>query len=96
MGFLRGFVAPFRGAVYVSRERLWHFVLVPILLNIALAGGAAYFAGRDWQRELGDRAVGSPAPCFVADVIGANDQVQACFRQYQSPNLRSMSAGLRG
>ena len=61
MGFLRGFIAPFRGAVYVSRERLWHFVLVPILLNVALAAGSAFLAGRYWKSELADRAVGSPA-----------------------------------
>jgi len=56
----RGFVAPFRGAVYVARARLWHFVLVPLLLNIALAVGAAFLAGRYWQMELAGRAVGSP------------------------------------
>lgn len=61
MGFVRGFLAPFRGAVYVSRERLWHFVLVPVLLNVALAVGAAFVVGRFWQSELADRAVGSPA-----------------------------------
>lgn len=61
MGFVRGFLAPFRGAVYVSRERLWHFVLVPVLLNIALAVGAAFVVGRFWRDELADRAVGSPA-----------------------------------
>lgn len=61
MGFLRGFVAPFRGAMYVTRERLWHFVLLPLLFNIALAVGAAFVAGRYWQKELADRAVGSPA-----------------------------------
>jgi uncharacterized protein involved in cysteine biosynthesis len=61
MGFVRGFLAPFRGAVYVSRERLWHFVLVPVLLNAALAVGAALLVGRFWQKELADRAVGSPA-----------------------------------
>jgi uncharacterized protein involved in cysteine biosynthesis len=61
MGFLRGFVAPFRGAMYVSRERLWHFVLVPLLLNLALAAGAALVVGRYWKNELADRAIGSPA-----------------------------------
>jgi uncharacterized protein involved in cysteine biosynthesis len=69
MGFLRGFLAPFRGAAYVSRERLWHFVLVPVLLNIALAGGAAYFTGRYWQSELANRAVGSPALATLLLVV---------------------------
>jgi uncharacterized protein involved in cysteine biosynthesis len=61
MGFLRGFVAPFRGAVYVSRARLWHLVLLPLLLNAALAAGSAWLAARYWRSELRDRAVGSPA-----------------------------------
>jgi uncharacterized protein involved in cysteine biosynthesis len=61
MGFVRGFVAPFRGAIHVTRERLWHFVLVPVLVNLALAVGAAFVTGRYWKDELADRAVGSPA-----------------------------------
>src|SRR5204862_5547517 len=61
MGFVRGFVAPFKGTAYVFRERLWHFVIVPVLLNVALAGGAAFMVGRYWKEELADRAVGSPA-----------------------------------
>ncbi|HEX2660238.1 MAG TPA: EI24 domain-containing protein, partial [Polyangia bacterium] len=61
MGFVRGFLAPFQGAVYVTRQRLLHMVVVPLLLNVALAIGAAFVAGRYWQSELADRAVGSPA-----------------------------------
>ncbi|MBC8132021.1 MAG: EI24 domain-containing protein [Deltaproteobacteria bacterium] len=61
MGFFRGFVAPFRGAVFVGRQRLWHLVLLPVTLNVALAGGAIWAAARYWRQELADRAVGSPA-----------------------------------
>jgi uncharacterized protein involved in cysteine biosynthesis len=46
--------------MYVTRERMWHFVLLPLLVNIGLAVGAAFLAGRYWQKELADRAVGSP------------------------------------
>lgn len=60
MGFVRGFVAPFRGAMYVTRERMWHFVLLPLLVNLTLAVGAAFLAGHFWQKELADRAFGSP------------------------------------
>jgi uncharacterized protein involved in cysteine biosynthesis len=60
MGLFRGFLAPFRGAFYVARARLWHLVLVPLLLNAALAGGAAFLAGRYWQMELAGRPVASP------------------------------------
>ncbi|MES1206541.1 MAG: EI24 domain-containing protein, partial [Pseudomonadota bacterium] len=69
MGFLRGFVAPFRGALFVGRERLWHLVIVPVLLNIALAVGAAWAAARYWRQELADRAVGSPALATVLLVV---------------------------
>jgi len=61
MGFVRGFLAPFQGTVYVTRQRLWHMVIVPLLLNVALAVGLAFFTGRYWQSELADRAVGSSA-----------------------------------
>lgn len=60
MGLFRGFAAPFRGAVYVMRARLWPFVLFPLLLNIALAAGAAYLAGHYWQKELAGHPAGSP------------------------------------
>jgi len=60
MGLFRGFLGPFRGALYVARARLWPFVLVPLLMNIALAAGAAFLAGRYWQMELSGRPVASP------------------------------------
>ena len=43
-----------------------------------------------------EAAVGSPAPCFGSDVIGANDQVQACFRHInpQFCDRRSPGYGL--
>ena len=58
MGFFRGFVAPFRGVLHVSRSGLWHLVIVPVLLNLALAAGAAWAAGRYWQSELSGRGQG--------------------------------------
>jgi len=75
MGFFRGFVAPFRGALFVSRQRLWPLVILPVLLNVALAVGAAWAAARYWKQELTDRAIGSPALStllFVtATIVGA-------------------------
>jgi uncharacterized protein involved in cysteine biosynthesis len=69
MGFFRGFVAPFRGAVFVSRERLWHLVVVPLLLNVALAVGAAWAAASYWRQELADRPIGSPALATLLFVV---------------------------
>jgi uncharacterized protein involved in cysteine biosynthesis len=75
MGFFRGFVAPFRGAVFVTRTGMWPFVIVPILLNMALAIGAAWANARYWRQELADRAASSPALAsvllVVATVLGA-------------------------
>jgi uncharacterized protein involved in cysteine biosynthesis len=42
VGIVRGFVAPFRGALFVARHRLWSFFALPLLLNLALAVGAAW------------------------------------------------------
>jgi uncharacterized protein involved in cysteine biosynthesis len=75
MGFFRGFMAPFRGAVFISRESLWHLAVVPVLLNVMLAVGSAWAAARYWRQELADRAVGSPALAnlllVVASALGA-------------------------
>jgi uncharacterized protein involved in cysteine biosynthesis len=71
MGFFRGFVAPFRGAIFVSRESLWHLIILPLLLNVALAGGAAWGAARYWRQELADRAIGSPALATLLLVVAS-------------------------
>lgn len=71
MGFFRGFVAPFRGAVFIARAHLWHLVVVPVLLNVALAAGSAWAAARYWRQELIDRSlgIGSPALATVLFVV---------------------------
>jgi uncharacterized protein involved in cysteine biosynthesis len=69
MGFFRGFVAPFRGVVFINRERMWHLVIVPVLLNVALAVGAAWAAARYWRQELEGKAIGSPALASVLFVV---------------------------
>jgi CysZ protein len=50
VGFFRGFVAPFRGGVYVARHRLWPFLVLPFLLDLGLAGGTM-FAVQHFLRE---------------------------------------------
>jgi uncharacterized protein involved in cysteine biosynthesis len=69
MGFFRGFAGPFRGAAFIGRERLWHLVAFPVLLNVLLAGGAVWAAGHYWGRELADRAIGSSALATLLLVI---------------------------
>jgi uncharacterized protein involved in cysteine biosynthesis len=45
MQIARGFVAPFRGALFVLRHNLWGFVVIPLLLNLALAAAAGWWGG---------------------------------------------------
>lgn len=61
MGFFRGLLAPFRGAAFLSRERLWHLVLLPALANLVLATGAALAFANYWREELAHKTVGTPA-----------------------------------
>jgi uncharacterized protein involved in cysteine biosynthesis len=59
MGLFRGFLAPFRGAVFVARTRMWHLVVLPILLNVGLAVGASWGAARYWKVEFAGRVFSS-------------------------------------
>jgi uncharacterized protein involved in cysteine biosynthesis len=44
-------MAPFRGGALIARHRLWHFLVAPVLLGVALAGVAAWGAVRFWRAE---------------------------------------------
>jgi uncharacterized protein involved in cysteine biosynthesis len=50
MQIVRGFVAPFRGAVFVARHSLWGYLAVPFLLNLGIAVAAGYWGG-GWVGE---------------------------------------------
>ncbi len=69
MGLLRGFLAPFRGAAFVARHRLWGYVLLPILVNAALSGTTLYFAARYVRRELATLFVSSPTVAWILLVV---------------------------
>jgi uncharacterized protein involved in cysteine biosynthesis len=59
-GLVNGFLAPFRGAIYMARRRLWRFLLVPLVLNLALAVGALWAASVYWRQELSQNLTHSP------------------------------------
>ncbi len=55
MGLVRGFVAPFRGALFVAHHRLWSHFVLPVLLNLALGGAAAWGAIALIRHWFGDQ-----------------------------------------
>jgi len=74
VGFFRGFLAPFRGAAFISRQRLWRYLVVPILVNVALGVGAMVAAARFFREELAQQLSSSPVIggifLFVMTVLG--------------------------
>jgi uncharacterized protein involved in cysteine biosynthesis len=64
VGLLRGFVAPFRGAVFAARHRLWPYFLLPLLLNLALAVGAAW-GGVAFLRDRFGAQIEAASPVLI-------------------------------
>jgi len=60
MGFFRGFLAPFRGGLYVLRHPLKRYLVVPIILSIGLAVITMVAARNYWSQELASVTSGSP------------------------------------
>jgi len=63
VGLVRGFVAPFRGGVFIARHRLWHYLVAPVLLDMALGVGTLFAAARYWRAEgfVGEQLAKAPA-----------------------------------
>jgi uncharacterized protein involved in cysteine biosynthesis len=64
VGLLRGFVAPFRGVAFAARHRLWSYFVLPLLLNLALAVGAAW-GGVALLRDRFGAQIESASPFLV-------------------------------
>jgi CysZ protein len=60
MQIVRGFVAPFRGALFVARHGLWGYLVAPVLINLALVVLAGWAGGR-WGTGWLDLDVGTSA-----------------------------------
>jgi CysZ protein len=71
VGFVRGFLAPFRGSAYVARHGLWRYLVVPMVLDIALAVTAFVLSLRYWKAEpwMADLLDKSPPLGWIALVI---------------------------
>jgi CysZ protein len=65
VGFLRGFLAPFRGGVYVARHRLWHYLLIPVVLCVTLGAATMYASARYWREELASLLTSSPVVGWI-------------------------------
>lgn len=68
-GLVNGFLAPFRGGLYVARHRLWRYLVVPLVLNIALAVGALWAAAGYWHQELSQTVTKSPVLGWIFLVV---------------------------
>jgi uncharacterized protein involved in cysteine biosynthesis len=66
MGLLRGFLAPFRGALYIGRERLWRHLVLPIVLNVALGVATLAVAAHYLKPELAQRMGDTPVFQWIA------------------------------
>jgi uncharacterized protein involved in cysteine biosynthesis len=60
VGFFRGFFAPFRGGLYVLRHPLKRYLVIPFVLDVALAVGTMIAARRYWSQELNSVFSSSP------------------------------------
>jgi CysZ protein len=73
-GFLPGFLAPFRGAVFVARQRLWGYLVIPVVLNLVLGIASMIAAGRYFREELAQLLASAPVMGWifltVATVLG--------------------------
>ena len=70
MGFFRGLVAPFRGFTFIAGNRLWRYVLVPILLNAALGVGAFWAMALYWRQEVSPSLAAHPIWAWIG-LVGA-------------------------
>ncbi len=72
MGFVRGLLAPFRGAAFVARHRLWWYLVAPVLLGAALAAGTTLLAVRLVRARIGAELFAtSPVVAWIALVAFA-------------------------
>jgi CysZ protein len=71
VGLFRGFLAPFRGGAFIVRHRLWPYLILPVLLDLALGVTAMFLALRYWRGEqwVGEQLVKAPAVGWLVLVV---------------------------
>jgi uncharacterized protein involved in cysteine biosynthesis len=58
-------MAPFRGGLFIARQRMWRYLFVPLLLNVALAVGTLWAAALYWHQELATHLQSSPVVGWI-------------------------------
>jgi CysZ protein len=89
VGLFRGFLAPFRGAIYVARERMWKHLVVPVLLNLALGVGTLVAALRYWRQEFAQFLATSPVIGWII-VVGLSGLAGAVLFILLQPLLNAI------
>src|SRR6185369_11794906 len=70
VGFLHGLFAPFRGLTFISRNRLWRYLLAPVMVNVALGIGAFWAMALYWRQEVAPSLSAHPVWAWIG-FIGA-------------------------
>jgi uncharacterized protein involved in cysteine biosynthesis len=60
VGFFRGFLAPFRGGLYVLQHPLKRYLVIPFVLSVGLAIATMIAARRYWSEELASMVSSTP------------------------------------
>lgn len=67
-GLFRGLLAPYRGIVFVVEQRLWRYLLAPLLLNLALGVGAFWAMAAYWRQEVSPSLTAHPIWAWIGFV----------------------------
>jgi CysZ protein len=64
-------MAPFRGGAFIARHRLWHYLVLPVLLDVALGVTIMVLASRYWRAEgfVGEQLVKAPVVGWLILVV---------------------------
>jgi uncharacterized protein involved in cysteine biosynthesis len=65
VGFFRGFFAPFRGASFVARERLWKYLVAPLVVNVLLGATTMVVVARYFRVLLTDWLTKAPVMGWI-------------------------------
>jgi uncharacterized protein involved in cysteine biosynthesis len=64
-------MGPFRGGAFIARRGLWHYLVLPVLLDLALGVATLLLASRYWRGEgfVGEQLIKAPAVGWLILVV---------------------------